>query len=439
MNNISKPFFTLFCCGMLASCGKAPVGPPTVQPNLLMVTFDTLRADHLGAYGSEAGLTPNFDALASQSVMFENTYAVSSTTGPSHLTMFSGLYPNEHGVLKNAVVVSDDVVTISEHLRDNGYNTAAFVSSYVLTAQFGLSQGFDEFDEDFNLKRRRSGSYTIEAASDWIAGQPNDKPWCVWVHLMDPHKPYVQPTEYLEPYITPDLIGNDLDKASYNGAVAYTDSVLPGLMAAISAQEASAGTLMAITADHGELFGEHGHFGHGRDLFEDAVRAPLLLKHLSLEPQRIDTTVGHVDLAPTILELLKMPPMQDISGISFAPMIPDSTQRVSRPVFMQRRIFDEQGVKELLDETGVNVAGPQWAVIADGYKLTVAPEANEESLFNLAVDPDENNDLTVSDKDTLLKMRKVLSEILDSQTLRVRSTDLSPEVLQNLEQLGYAK
>ena len=256
---------------------------------------------------------------------------------------------------------------------------------------------------------------------------------------MDPHKPYVQPTEYLEPYITPDLIGNDLDKASYKGAVAYTDSVIPDLMAAISAQEAGAGTLMAITADHGELFGEHGHFGHGRDLFEDVVRAPLLFKHSSLEPQRIDTTVGLVDFAPTILELLEMPPMQDVSGISFALMIPDSTQRVSRPVFMQRRIFDEQGIKELFDETGVNVAGPQWAVIADGYKLTVAPEANEESLFNLSVDPGENNDLTVSDKDTLLKMRKVLSEILDSQTLRVRSTDLSPEVLQNLEQLGYAK
>ena len=131
--------------------------------------------------------------------------------------------------------------------------------------------------------------------------------------------------------------------------------------------------------------------------------------------------------------------MQYVSCFSLALMIPDSPQRVSRPVFMQRRIFDEQGVKELFDETGVNVAGPQWAVIADGYKLTVAPEANEESLFNLAVDPGENNDLTVSDKDTVLKMRKVLSEILDSQTLRVRSTDLSPEVLQNLEQLGYAK
>ena len=439
MLTIDKPVFALAVFGLLISCGKAPVGPPTTQPNLLMITFDTLRADHLGAYGSSDGLSPNFDALAAGSVMFNNTYAVSSTTSPSHITMFSGLYPNEHGVLKNGVVVSDDVVTISEHLRDNGYNTAAFVSSYVLKADFGLSQGFDEFDEDFNLKRRRLGSYTIEAASDWIADQPNDKPWCVWVHLMDPHKPYTQPAEYLEPYVTPDLTGNDLHKASYKGAVAYTDSVIPDLMAAISAQEAGAGTLMAITADHGELFGEHGHFGHGRDLFEDVMRVPLLLKHSSLEPQQIDTTVGLVDFAPTILEILEIPPMQDVSGISFALMISDSTQRVSRPVFMQRRIFDEQGIKELFDETGVNVAGPQWAVIADGYKLTVAPEANEESLFNLAVDPGENNDLTVSEKDALLKMRNVLSEMLDSQTLRVSSTDLSPEVLQNLEQLGYAK
>jgi membrane-anchored protein YejM (alkaline phosphatase superfamily) len=140
MINIRKPFFTLLCCGILASCGKAPVGTPTVQPNLLMVTFDTLRADHLGAYGSGAGLTPNFDALAEKSVMFDNAYAVSSTTAPSHATIFSGLYPNEHGVLKNGVALSGDVTTVAEVLRDYGYSTAAFVSSYVLGELFDLDQ-----------------------------------------------------------------------------------------------------------------------------------------------------------------------------------------------------------------------------------------------------------------------------------------------------------
>ncbi|MDP6963908.1 MAG: sulfatase, partial [Planctomycetota bacterium] len=384
-----------------------------------MITFDTLRADHLGPYGSSHGLTPNFDALASDSVMFSNAYAVSSTTGPSHATIFTGLYPNEHGVLKNGVLMSDEIVTIGEVLRDKGYETAAFVSSYAVNSQFGLVQGFNSYDEDYNFKNRRLGELTIEAASEWIADQPNDQPWCVWVHLMDPHKPYRQPKEYLDPYINEDLEGNELDKASYKGAVAYMDSVLPELMQTIETQESPAGTLMAITADHGELFGEHNHYGHGRDLYEDAVRAPLIFRHPSLDARVIDSYVGLVDFSPTVLELLELDGMHEVSGKSLAKLVLGEENSVSRPLFMQRRIFNDESVKALLDKTGVNVAGPQWAIIDGGYKLTVAPEANEESLFNLHEDPQELNDLTAVDKENLLRMRSLLSSMLDSQQLRI--------------------
>lgn len=440
MINISKPLFTLFCCGIIASCGKAPVGPPTVQPNLLMVTFDTLRADHLGAYGSSAGLTPNFDALASTSVMFDNAYAVSSTTAPSHATIFSGLYPNEHGVLKNGIELSGDVTTVAEVLRDNGYSTAAFVSSYAVNQLFGLDQGFDLYDQDFNFKRRRLGVLTAEAASEWISEQPNDKPWCVWVHFMDPHKPYKQPAEYLDPYITSELEGNDLDMASYNGAVAYMDSALPALLSSIDAQQAAAGTLMAITADHGELFGEHGYFGHGTGLYQDVMRAPLIFNHSTLPASRFTKDVGLIDFAPTVLDLLNIKFGVEVSGISLLPFTGEGVAP-ARPLFMQRRIFDEESITPIFEETGANVQGSQWSVIDGGYKLIMAPDAGEIELYHLAIDPDELTNLAdvESAAKQLRRMQKVLSGMLDAQTLRVSITDLSPEVLQNLEQLGYAK
>ncbi len=433
-----KSVLALACIGLLASCGDAPVGPPTTQPNLLMITFDTLRADHLGAYGNLDGLTPNFDQLAAESIKFTNAYAVSSTTGPSHATIFSGLYPNEHGVLKNGVMLSDDVVTIAEVLRDNGYSTAAFVSSYIVKSDFGWVQGFDKYDEHYNFARRRWGGLTVDAASEWIADQPNDKPWCVWVHFMDPHKPYKQPAEYLEPYITSELSCNDLDMASYKGAVAYMDSVLPKLINTISSQEAGAGTLMAITSDHGELFGEHGHYGHGGGLYEDTQRAPLIFKHTSLKPQQIDTIVGLVDYTPTVLDMLNIDAGTEMSGKSLRPMI-DGSDATMRTVFMQRRIFDESSVEQILAETGANVSGSQWSVIDGDYKLILAPEANEVQLFNLNTDPQELDNVAETDSVQLRKMRVVLSAILDAQTLRVSATELSDEVLQNLEQLGYAK
>jgi arylsulfatase A-like enzyme len=440
MINIRKPFFTLLCCGILASCGKAPVGTPTVQPNLLMVTFDTLRADHLGAYGSGAGLTPNFDALAEKSVMFDNAYAVSSTTAPSHATIFSGLYPNEHGVLKNGVALSGDVTTVAEVLRDYGYSTAAFVSSYVLGELFDLDQGFDLYDEDFNFKRRRLGVLTVEAASKWISEQPNDKPWCVWVHFMDPHKPYRQPAEYLDPYITSALEGNDLDMASYNGAVAYMDSALPALLSSIDAQQADAGTLMAITADHGELFGEHGNFGHGTNLYQDVMRVPLIFNHSTLQSSRFTKDVGLIDFAPTVLDLLNIKLDVEVSGTSLLPFAGEGVA-TARPVFMQRRLFDEESIKPVFEKSGINVQGPQWSVIDSGYKLIMAPDAGEVELYHLAIDPDELTNLADAESEAiqLRRMQKLLSGLLDAQTLRASITDLSPEVLQNLEQLGYAK
>ena len=440
MINISKPFFTLLCCGMLASCGKPPVGPPTVQPNLLMVTFDTLRADHLGAYGSDAGLTPNFDALAARSVMFDNAYAVSSTTSPSHATIFSGLYPNEHGVLKNGVVLSQDVTTVAEVLRDNGYSTAAFVSSYAVHQQFDLGQGFDLYDQDFNFPRRRLGVLTAEAASEWISDQPNDKPWCVWVHFMDPHNPYRQPAEYLDPYITQELEGNDLDMASYKGAVAYMDSALPTLLGSIDTQQAAAGTLMAITADHGELFGEHGHFGHGTGLYQDLVRVPLIFNHSTLQASRFTKNVGLIDFAPTVLDLLNIKFGVEVSGISLLPFTGEGVA-TARPLFMQRRIFDEESIAPIFEKIGANVQGPQWSIIDGGYKLIMAPDAGEIELYHLIVDPDELTNLAdvESEANQLRRMQKLLSGMLEAQTLRASITDLSPEVLQNLEQLGYAK
>ena len=439
MRLIHIVFLTLAIFGMKYWLDRSGPKTPTTSPNLLVITFDTLRADHLGVYGGEGELSLNFDGLARESVMFSNVYAPSATTGPSHATIFTALHPNEHGVLKNGVVLADDVTTLAEVLSGEGYATAAFVSSFVMKGQFGWTQGFDEYNEKFNIPRRRLGHLTIEAASDWIADRDQDEPWFVWVHLMDPHKPYRQPEPFRRDYVDPSLKDKrEIEKALYNGAVAYTDSVLPKLFETINSQHGPAKTLMAVTADHGELFGEHGHYGHGAALYEDVVRVPLIFNYPGVPVKVIEDTVGLVDFTPTVLDLLDIPFEDKVSGRSLVAAI-DGDEGISHPVFMQRRIYDETSVKKIQKENGVNVSGPQWGFIFDGYKFVAAPEAGEQSLFRYLEDPAEANNLVDKEPKKAREMARMLEDFLSNQVLRVSQTELSDEVLSNLAELGYVK
>jgi len=298
--------------------------------NILLITIDTLRADHLGCYGNERAQTPNIDKLAAEGVLFENAYAAVSTTLPSHSTVLTGLYPHQHGVRDNGVYyLPEEQVTLGEILSDEGYETAAFVSAFVLDNRFGIDQGFDTFDdemenplvppsaddEDENLPKysqwwketwskpyQRIGGSTVDRAIEWFDARKDEEPLFCWVHLFDPHMPYTPPevwrdalsADYDGPMDgTMETVMAESEKLGgairnedlahmielYGAEVAYTDHAIGRLLAALEEKGLRGRTLIILTADHGEGFGEHLGlcFEHSSSVYDEVLKVPFLV------------------------------------------------------------------------------------------------------------------------------------------------------------------
>ncbi len=346
-----------------------PMGEPRGQalngaPNVLWVTIDTVRADHLSSYGGPAQ-TPAFQRVADSGVLFEQAFAQIAVTGPSHTTMLTGTGPWTHGTLLNGIPIQRELATLPEILRDNGYRTAAFVSAYVLEGELGFSRGFDVYDDELgrfpgladlvffrsvamvrrhfdpDLVVERRGDRTTDKALTWLEGR--DEPWFLWVHLFDPHGPYEPPapfdTRYAQglkssvaagtpvleqydvaPYLRKSLAGVTSVPwvvAQYDGEISFADEQLGRLLDGIEARGQLDTTLVVVNGDHGESLGEHKvWFDHGDDLYDPATWVPLAIKLPGGAHQgaRVDDPVELVDLAPTILDLLDLPPAETMEG-----------------------------------------------------------------------------------------------------------------------------
>lgn len=335
-----------------------PVIAPPVdgKPNVLVVTLDTVRADHLSPYGYTRIKTPNLEKLAAEGVLFENAFAAIGATGPSHTTLWTGRGTWSHGVLLNGVPAPAELPTLAEGLRDAGYRTGAFVSAYVLEAKIGLDRGFTVYDDDLSGARgsaallpvrlyaatyrhffpdailERRGGDTTDLALDWLRRGPADRPWLLWVHLFDAHGPYAPPPPYdamyhagdgrdpavhsmekvtnIAWYLERSLAGvTDLDWviAQYDGEISYLDAQLGRLLDAVEASGQADNTLVVVLADHGESLGEHGvWFNHGDDLYDPTLRIPLMMRWTGRLPAgaRVPGVVEMVDVLPTLGELL---------------------------------------------------------------------------------------------------------------------------------------
>lgn len=268
---------------------------PPARPDLLLITLDTLRADHLGAYGAPAGSTPELDRLAERSVVFERMLAASSRTAPSHASIFSSRFARAHSVgFANGSTRLADGATLASRLAQAGYETAAFVSNSMLKRRIGLDQGFARYDDalpDSEANRpvfERVAVKTTASALAWLAG-PRAHPRFLWVHYNDPHGPYTPPPEFVKPEVVsapesalPELaierglggipayqvIGGERGpgqyRARYAGEIRYLDASIARLVASFLASATDAGAVVAVTADHGEALGEEGlYFSHG--------------------------------------------------------------------------------------------------------------------------------------------------------------------------------
>jgi arylsulfatase A-like enzyme/Flp pilus assembly protein TadD len=297
----------------------------TDPPNIILITLDTVRADRMGFLGSKLGLTPQLDALASQSVVFEHAYSQAPITPVSHATILTGTFPQYHGIRNFGDRLPPGVPFLPEILHAQGYHTGAFVGSIILDPKNGFAsgfeRGFDVYNAGFHRQKtgerreasmQRRGEVTLGYALEWL-GQQQGGPFFLWFHLWDAHDPYNPP----EPF------RSRFPKAPYNGGIAYVDATVGKLLDYLRKQGLYDNTLIAVAADHGESLGDHGELTHSIFLYDATIHVPMLLKLPGnrFVGQRVSSAASLVDLAPTVLEALGQTPPPAMQGRSLLPLI----------------------------------------------------------------------------------------------------------------------
>src|SRR5438552_199814 len=248
--------------------------PVRVAPDILLVTLDTTRADHLGAYGNRRAQTPRLDQLARDGVLFERAIAAAPITLPAHASLLTGLYPFAHGVRNNGTFsLRSEVPTLTQVLHERGYLTAAFISAFVLDRRYGLANGFDEYDD--RLENRpgqgeleRRGDHTARAAAEWLKRARGERrPLFLWIHLYDPHDPYDPPSPFREAFAD----------RPYDGEIAFADQALGSILDQLERLGRPSRPIVAVVGDHGESLGVHDEETHAMFVYESTLRVPLIL------------------------------------------------------------------------------------------------------------------------------------------------------------------
>lgn len=461
------------CVAALAT-GRGLKFPAPVRPNVLLVSIDSLRADHLGAYGYGHDTSPAIDALARDGVLFEQAISPAPWTIPSHMTLLTGLSPEVHGVVSRRHRLSPDAITLAEVLRDAGYDTAAFVSGPTVMRRYGFDQGFGSYDESMVQEQSgRPGSVVTSPGlvervggylEGWSAGG-RKQPFFVFLHMWDVHYDYVPPAEYVSLF-DPDYAG-DLDAtgfegnprlvtgmpsrdlqhliALYDGEIRFTDDHLARIVARLREMGVLDDTVLIVTADHGDEFFEHGQKGHAKTLYDEVLRVPLVIRypHGIAAGQRVAGQVRLMDVAPTVLGLAGVPQPAGFAGAKLAPehRAVDLTAYVtgtSRPPL------------PALVAIGSNrwLGAQQHSVRTTRAKLIrnerAPPNASETELYDIEKDPGERRNLRGSAAEPALLSAlapKLDASLADARAARLGAVELvpAPRHEARLRALGYVE
>jgi arylsulfatase A-like enzyme/Flp pilus assembly protein TadD len=413
---------------VMTACAPAAAPPPPPARNVVLVTIDTLRADSLGCYGGRAA-TPNFDRIAAQGALALETSAHVPLTRPSHVSIFTGLLPWQHGIRDN---VSPGVVPavplLAEVFRKAGFRTAGFVSSIVLESQSGLDRGFDSYSDEFPGARgdaqflntvQKRGDKTLGEALAWLEEQRGARLFA-WIHLYDPHDPYEPPEPYASKHAG----------RLYDGEVAWTDELVGRLDQTLARLGLSPETLLVLTSDHGEGLGEHGETLHGFFAYQSTLHVPLILRGPGLRAGlRVAGLTQSVDLYPTLLELagLAPPAAAPLAGRSLAAALRGGPEPPEATVYA---------------ETLVPLLHFGWSdlrVVRQGrFKYIQAPRPE---LYDVVADPGERRDLAASRAATSESLRAALGRFLDQERAQPRPASgdgaAPAELIEKLGALGY--
>ena len=431
------PAIPLIVLTLLALVGCRPAGsksqtstsPVPSRPNVLLVTIDTLRADHVGCYGYGAASTPTIDALAKRGIRFETAVAHAPLTGPSHASILTGQTPLGHGFRNNSgYVLTPEGRTAAQDFRLAGYRTAAFVSGFPLDRRFGFDRGFDTYDDHLpkgNDRRRtpyveRFADATTDAALHWLAspvpgGGQQPAPWFLWVHYYDPHAPYEPPGDLAKRY----------QRAPYDGEIAFVDQQLGRLLHALDERNETGRTVVLVTADHGESLGEHGEGTHGIFIYDATLRVPWVMAGPLITAGRVSKTVARsIDVLPTLADYAGLPQRTDLEGRSLRPAI-DGHEMGEAPTYAE----------SLYPEVELGWA-PLHAWRASGFKFIKAPKPE---LYDMEKDPSETTNRAAEERARAEDLGGKLEMALRRPTPTAAAAPaVDAEAAERLRALGYA-
>ncbi len=421
------------------------------KPNLLLVTFDTTRADRLGCYGFDGIRTPAIDRLAREGVLFENVFAQAPQTLPNHSSIFTGLYTITHNVLSNGQKLEDRAVTLAEILSSSGYKTGAVVAAAPLIKVFNLTQGFGHYDDEFeshdgvgyfkaflrlfsrhkiNLPSERRADDVARLAIHWLDRASRAKrPFFLWVHFFDPHEPYY----YRENFDRPEVVGESPgrnrfgeDEAAYLSEIEFADYHLGKVLNHLDELGLTDRTLTLFSADHGESLGEHEYRGHRQSVYQSVVRVPLILRLPQILPQgkRLQTRAMSIDILPTILTLLEIPYLPTSFQGKDLFKLPENQPR--RRYSVAVKLFTKTPIRRTM-------------VFGD-YKFIEFEDPQRNLLFNIADDPEELVNI-IAKKPPEAEKISWLEEIGDwwetHADLQFTDFKMTSEQLERMKSLGY--
>jgi arylsulfatase A-like enzyme/cytochrome c-type biogenesis protein CcmH/NrfG len=423
-------FSALFSGLMMISCARPPASAPRAR-NLLLITVDTLRADHVGAYGWTRARTPALDRLAREGIVFDRAYAAAPITLPSHASMLTGRYPPGHGSRDNGIRLADAVPTLATELHAHGFATAAFVAAFPLDHQFGLNRGFDLYSDrlghepDGRPANERPASQVIDEAIAWLRSPgpkgparpaPPARPFFLWVHLFEPHAPYGRA----------DTGRPVLDR--YDDEIATADREIGRLLDALG--PAADETLIVAAGDHGEAFGEHGEFAHSIFVYDTTLRVPLILCFPAASSGRgsvprglrVADPVSLVDIAPTVMRALGGE-MKDADGLDLAPAFGGSP-------LPRRELYAESFAP--LVEFGW---APLRALRAGPWKYIAAPRPE---LYNMENDAGERIDLAAAQAAVVQGLDQRVGRYAGAALPKSFAPTADPQAAERLRALGYS-
>ena len=407
MRNIVRPllFVTILVSFLSLTAASNP------RPNVLLISIDTLRSDHLGCYGYSTP-TPAIDAFAKKSALFETAISQVPLTLPSHCTILTGLYPDQHGVRNNeSFILPSRMTTLAELLLKNGYSTGAIVGSFSLDSGFGVNQGFQYYedqigtghDAEINRHAERRAETVWKLGKEWLNKQKS--PWFCFLHFFDPHTAYAPPKPYPQ---------------TYDGEIAYVDRVIGEIWRELEQRNLLSTTIIVLLSDHGESLGEHGELDHGVFLYDATLKVPLLISAPGLSPVRIRSQVRLADVGPTIAELSGIPWTIPSGGQSLVPILKGNSKELPA--------YSETYYTNLLMGWA-----PLHSMRWSAKKWIDAPKAE---LYNLTDDPKEFKNIYTSSS-VPTAVRGELQKHLETRSASASATEVDPETREKLASLGY--